>query len=192
MKKQTNNSPSRFEALRELLNRQRNIELARIKDFRRDQSEAKLTVPSDELEAARSEADVELQASLIERSENRLKAIDAAFSRLEQGSYGTCDQCGNEISLERLKALPFAIYCVDCQEEREQGRVAGKIEPPFTSRWTPPEEISHATEDADTVVDAEDDLVIRNSAFGPEEGELEAQELRQPVRRRGRPRKNAA
>jgi DnaK suppressor protein len=192
MKKQTNNSPSRFEALRELLNRQRNIELARIKDFRRDQSEAKLTVPSDELEAARSEADVELQASLIERSENRLKAIDAAFSRLEQGSYGTCDQCGNEISLERLKALPFAIYCVDCQEEREQGRAAGKIEPPFTSRWTPPEEISHATEDADTVVDAEDDLVIRNSAFGPEEGELEAQELRQPVRRRGRPRKNAA
>lgn len=51
--------------------------------------------------------------------ENLLK-IDEALRKLNEGTYGRCEDCGEEISEERLKVLPFAIYCRDCQEKREQ------------------------------------------------------------------------
>jgi DnaK suppressor protein len=48
-----------------------------------------------------------------------LKKIDAAILRLEQGSYGRCQECDQEISEARLRALPFAVLCLDCQEQAE-------------------------------------------------------------------------
>ena len=51
--------------------------------------------------------------------ENLLK-IDEALRKLGEGTYGICEDCGEEISEQRLKILPFAIYCTDCQEKREQ------------------------------------------------------------------------
>lgn len=48
-----------------------------------------------------------------------VKKIDMAITRLEEGKYGICEGCNNEISEERLRAVPFAIYCKDCQESRE-------------------------------------------------------------------------
>jgi len=49
-----------------------------------------------------------------------LLKIDAALRKLEEGTYGRCEDCGEMISPERLKVLPFAIYCRDCQEKIEQ------------------------------------------------------------------------
>ncbi len=49
-----------------------------------------------------------------------LRKIDEALRKLDEGTYGICEDCGEEISEERLKILPFAIYCTDCQERREQ------------------------------------------------------------------------
>ena len=51
--------------------------------------------------------------------ENLLK-IDEALRKLSEGTYGICEECGEEISKARLQILPFAIYCTDCQERREQ------------------------------------------------------------------------
>jgi len=51
--------------------------------------------------------------------ENLLK-IDEALRKLDEGTYGICEDCGEEISQERLDILPFAIYCIDCQEKREK------------------------------------------------------------------------
>jgi len=51
--------------------------------------------------------------------ENLVK-IDEALRKLNEGTYGICEDCGDDISEERLKILPFAIYCIDCQEKREQ------------------------------------------------------------------------
>ena len=48
-----------------------------------------------------------------------IKEIEAAMERLAEGSYGTCAECGNEITEGRLKVVPFARYCKDCQEEQE-------------------------------------------------------------------------
>jgi DnaK suppressor protein len=48
-----------------------------------------------------------------------LNKVDAALRRLEDGSYGDCFECGEEIAEARLRALPFAVRCKDCEEARE-------------------------------------------------------------------------
>jgi DnaK suppressor protein len=57
--------------------------------------------------------------ALMEMKSETLQQIDAALQRLEEGTYGTCTECGTEISEARLRALPFAILCRQCQEEEE-------------------------------------------------------------------------
>jgi len=61
--------------------------------------------------------DISLQ-KLNSHRETLLK-IDEALRKLKEGTYGKCEDCGEEISEERLKVLPFAIYCRDCQEKIE-------------------------------------------------------------------------
>ena len=48
-----------------------------------------------------------------------LSKIDEALGRLEEGAYGNCFECGSQISEQRLRALPFAVRCKDCEEARE-------------------------------------------------------------------------
>jgi len=167
------NQRSRLEVLCDSLTHQRNLLLARVRQLRRDQEDETLTVPSDELDVARSQADVEMHASLIERSEDLLKAIDGALARVQEGSYGICEECGGEILLERLRALPFALYCVDCQHKNETGRERGTISESFLRHWEIPEEMDESLERQDSLAEPEDELVVhRSNAFGSEEGEL--------------------
>jgi DnaK suppressor protein len=62
--------------------------------------------------------DVEL--ALMEMKSETLKKIDEALQRLEEGTYGTCAECGNEVTEARLRALPFALLCISCQEQAEE------------------------------------------------------------------------
>jgi DnaK suppressor protein len=66
--------------------------------------------------------DVEL--ALMEMKSETLGQIDEAIRRLEAGTYGTCGNCGQEIAEARLKALPFAARCRDCQESEEEARAS--------------------------------------------------------------------
>jgi DnaK suppressor protein len=50
-----------------------------------------------------------------------LRDIDAALRRLRDGSYGVCMDCGIEITKKRLEAVPWANFCVTCQERRQTG-----------------------------------------------------------------------
>jgi DnaK suppressor protein len=56
----------------------------------------------------------------LETHRERLLGIDEALMKLREGTYGTCEECGGEITPERLSVMPFAIFCRDCQEKREQ------------------------------------------------------------------------
>jgi len=47
----------------------------------------------------------------------KLKQLNAALERLEDGDFGICQECGEEIAAKRLKAIPWARYCIHCQEE---------------------------------------------------------------------------
>ena len=61
----------------------------------------------------------EVDLALMQMKSETLKKIDAAILRLEQGSYGRCQECDQEIAAPRLRALPFAVLCRDCQEQAE-------------------------------------------------------------------------
>jgi len=50
-----------------------------------------------------------------------LKNVTQALERMRQGTFGECAECGGDIELKRLEAIPWARYCVRCQEERERG-----------------------------------------------------------------------
>jgi DnaK suppressor protein len=55
-----------------------------------------------------------------------LKAIERAIDRMREGQYGVCEECGGMIPLSRLRALPYATFCIDCQRKSDIGwRVGG-------------------------------------------------------------------
>ncbi len=68
-----------------------------------------------------SVVDLSEDISLRQLSTHRenLQKIDIALRKLDEGTYGICEECGEEISLERLQVLPFAIYCREDQEKKE-------------------------------------------------------------------------
>lgn len=68
-----------------------------------------------------SEADIQddIEFALIQMKSETLNRINDALMRLEQENYGNCFECGEEIAEKRLRALPFAVRCKDCEEARE-------------------------------------------------------------------------
>ena len=68
-----------------------------------------------------SEADIQddIEFALIQMKAETLHKIEEALRRLEEGTFGYCFECGEEIGERRLRALPFAVRCKDCEEARE-------------------------------------------------------------------------
>lgn len=62
----------------------------------------------------------DLDNAEVSRDVGELRAIEAAFARLADGSYGTCQDCGSDIAYERLRAQPTATRCVQCQQVHER------------------------------------------------------------------------
>jgi DnaK suppressor protein len=67
----------------------------------------------------------DMDFAVMQMKADTLAKIDEALLRLEDGTYGTCAECENEIAEARLQAVPFATLCRDCQEE-EETRVASE------------------------------------------------------------------
>lgn len=67
---------------------------------------------------------VEMESSMRMRLRNRqglyLKKIDAALAKIEDGSFGCCEDCGEDIELKRLEARPTATLCISCKEATER------------------------------------------------------------------------
>ena len=57
----------------------------------------------------------------IDATRTRLRQVDEALARIDEGTYGTCANCGNEIPAERLEARPQSILCLDCAEKAQAG-----------------------------------------------------------------------
>ena len=72
-------------------------------------------------DAATETFDRELDYTLEENAEGVLAAIDAALQRMEDGTYGKCQNCDKDISAERLEAIPWATRCIDCKRKEERG-----------------------------------------------------------------------
>ena len=67
----------------------------------------------------RSDIQDDIEFALIQMKAETLAKIGEALARLDEGTFGYCFECGDEIEERRLRALPFAVRCKDCEEARE-------------------------------------------------------------------------
>lgn len=89
----------------------------KIRDGRRDYTRERGVL--DEGESSEVDIQDEIEFALIQMKAETLSKIDAALRRIGEGTYGACFECGEEIPEARLRALPFALRCRDCEEARE-------------------------------------------------------------------------
>jgi len=113
----------RYEELRQILEERRREILNEVQVKMRDvRAEGALGEAQGVLDAAEtSEADIQddIEFALIQMKSETLHKIEEALARLDEGTFGYCFECGDEISERRLRALPFAVRCKDCEEARE-------------------------------------------------------------------------
>lgn len=74
----------------------------------------------DEMDAASSEVNLQFTGRLREREQGLIGKIEAALEKIDEGSYGECMKCGEDIGVKRLKARPVAELCIECKSEQEQ------------------------------------------------------------------------
>ena len=79
----------------------------------------KLNEVLDAVESSEADIQEEIEFSLIQMKSETLNKVNDALTRLEQGNYGNCIECGEELAEKRLRALPFAVRCKDCEAARE-------------------------------------------------------------------------
>ena len=113
----------RYSELKRILEERRREIMGQVQGKIRDvRSEGANNPNSGVLDAAEtSEADIQddIEFALIQMKSETLSKIEEALHRLEEGTFGYCFECGEEISERRLRALPFAVRCKDCEEARE-------------------------------------------------------------------------
>ena len=103
---------------KELLLKQRS-EILNKTDGVRGDSQVESTGSGDEADLAVSETSLSITLRLQERQGQHLIKIDRALGKLEEGSFGLCEQCEEELAINRLKARPVATLCISCKEEQE-------------------------------------------------------------------------
>lgn len=64
--------------------------------------------------------DRELNLDIASTEQKLLNDIDSALKKIEDGTYGQCEVCDSKISVQRLKAMPYARLCIKCKEEEEK------------------------------------------------------------------------
>lgn len=73
----------------------------------------------DEADAATQSIEKEMLFELGDSERSMLDNIEASLRKIEKGTYGLCESCSKKIAPERLKAMPFARYCITCQTKKE-------------------------------------------------------------------------
>lgn len=76
---------------------------------------------ADPADRASAEADRAFTLRIRDRERRLIRKIQAAVQRLEDGTYGICDECGEDISVARLKARPVTKLCINCKSRQEDG-----------------------------------------------------------------------
>ena len=112
---------SRYTELKTMLEERRRELLSevqgKIRDVRAESGKERDVL--DQGESSEVDIQEDIEFALIQMKSETLGKVDAALRRLEEGTYGNCFECGEEIAEARLRALPFAVRCKDCEEARE-------------------------------------------------------------------------
>lgn len=78
---------------------------------------------ADALDAVQLMRERDLAVRSLARDSNMLRRIRSALARIADGSYGVCLQCAEDISPKRMAAVPWADYCIKCQEQIDRGAI---------------------------------------------------------------------
>ena len=120
---------TRYNELKKMLDNRRRELMAevqgRMRDVRNEGSKERDVLDQGESSEVDIQEDIEL--ALIQMKSETLNKIEAALRRLDEGSYGDCFECGDEISEARLRALPFAVRCKECEEARESAELRERM-----------------------------------------------------------------
>ncbi len=104
---------------REILNR-KHVELLGIaEDTLSRMSEGKDSFP-DPVDRALSESSSSIELRKRDRERKLIQKIKTALKKMEEGTYGICESCGEYITHQRLKVRPEAVLCISCKEEQER------------------------------------------------------------------------
>ncbi|MDR3020571.1 MAG: TraR/DksA family transcriptional regulator [Treponema sp.] len=76
--------------------------------------------PKDLADIASDDIDRKMFEAIGQQELKRLKSIEAALTRIKQGKYGHCIKCSKRIPQDRLKAIPYALMCIECKSEEER------------------------------------------------------------------------
>ena len=116
-------SGSRYAELKTMLDdRRRELQAGvqgKMRVSREEGLSGKLNEVFDAVESAEADIQEELEFALVQMKSETLNKVNDALVRLEQGNYGNCFDCGEEIAEKRLRALPFAVRCKECEQARE-------------------------------------------------------------------------
>jgi len=116
---------STLERFRKRLEEERERLEVLVRDIEADREEVRLTETSSDrspdpntAEGGSLAFEMEKELSLWQNAQDILSKIEEAVTRIEEGSYGICAECGNSIPVARLDALPYTKLCVDCSASR--------------------------------------------------------------------------
>ena len=112
--------PTRQQELAELLNARRALSDS-VRGHLRDARDAEREKPLERSGEHVQPLD-DIGLAMAHLHAQTLAKIDAALKRLAEGRYGNCADCGEPIAIERLRAVPFALRCVECEGARETTR----------------------------------------------------------------------
>lgn len=90
-----------------------------LKKSRQDASGDLSNVPIHMADVGTDNYERDIMIELIQNGEEGVRNIDTALEKIEEGTFGMCELCAKKINKERLKAVPYAKLCIDCQREEE-------------------------------------------------------------------------
>jgi len=111
-------TPEQLNGLKKLLLQRKEETLKRLNQLLENKILASSDV-GDEIDSADLEMERFRLIRLRERETKYLKKVEYALLKMEEGTYGICENCGKPIGYERLKARPVAIYCIECKTKLE-------------------------------------------------------------------------
>src|SRR5690348_1989716 len=110
------------------LNKYRNMleaKQAELEHFMRNREGITIEKSADALDEVQHAAERELAIRNLDRESQLLRNVRAALRRIDDGSFGTCAHCEEDISPKRLNAVPWTSLCIQCQEQADRNREQG-------------------------------------------------------------------
>jgi len=102
-----------------LLEKKKDI-INKLREFYSESKEIETGIAQDVVDKAESSYTKEFLLSLSDTERNQLRMIDDALKRIYKNNFGICQRCNRNINKKRLDVIPWAPYCISCQEREEE------------------------------------------------------------------------